>query len=445
MTLAAGLAVIALAVFAVVRRVDVRLALTLAALALGLLARQPEVILQTFLVTLSREQFVVPICTAMGFAYVLRHTDCDRHLVHLLIKPVRRVRLFLIPGTVLVGFLVNIPIISQTSTTVTIGAVIVPLLRAARLSSVTIGAALLLGSSIGGELLNPGAPELQTVSTALNIASTECVARVAPLLFVHLAVATALFWVICTRAEAKTAPSGDTTSPIEAGPEFESDFRVNYLKAAVPLVPLALLFLTGPPLQLIDVPRGWLIGAEESAKLRPDSRLIGAAMLVGVATATVVAWRSAGGVARAFFDGAGYAFAHIISLIVSANCFGEGVKAIGLARVLGDAIDALPGSLAPCAAAFPLAFAAVSGSGFASTASLFGFFVEPSRSLGVDPAAVGAVVSLASAAGRTLSPVAAVALMCASMTDTTPLALSRRVAGPLLAGLVVVLLLRAVF
>jgi DcuC family C4-dicarboxylate transporter len=256
-------------------------------------------------------------------------------------------------------------------------------------------------------------------------------------------VATAVFWLMCSWAEAKASALKDAPP----GPKDELSaapaFGVNYLKAAVPLVPLVLLFLTGPPLQWIDVPRTWLTGAKEAPPLF-DSRLIGAAMLVGVAVAAVVAWRTAGGVARAFFDGAGYAFAHIISLIVAANCFGEGVKAIGLAALLGDAIRALPGLLVPSAAAFPLAFAAVSGSGFASTASLFSFFVEPSEAVGIHPANVGAVVSLAAAAGRTMSPVAAVTLMCASMTDTTPMALARRVAGPLLVGLGVVLLLRAV-
>src|ERR1700730_7465924 len=150
MTLVLGLLIIVAAVVAVIRRVDVRLALLLAAFALGIVAGDPAPILRTFLATLSNEMFVVPICTAMGFAYVLRHTQCDQHLVHLLMKPLERVRGLLIPGTVIVGFRVNMPIVSQTSTAVTIGTVAIPLLLAARLSPVTIGAALLLGSSIGG-------------------------------------------------------------------------------------------------------------------------------------------------------------------------------------------------------------------------------------------------------------------------------------------------------
>src|SRR5436305_5475163 len=124
MTILLGILIIAAAVYAVLRQVDVRLALVLAALVLGALAGDPMAIVRTFLVTLAREQFVVPICTAMGFAYVLRHTGCDQHLVHLLVEPLRRVRPLLVPGAVLAGFPLNIPDISQTNTAVTIGTVL---------------------------------------------------------------------------------------------------------------------------------------------------------------------------------------------------------------------------------------------------------------------------------------------------------------------------------
>ncbi len=153
-----ALLAIAAAIYAVGRGLDVRLALLLAALALSGLAGDVRPVLRKFLGTFSDEKFVIPICSAMGFAYVLRQTQCDRHLVHLLTKPLRYARPLLIPGVVLVGFVVNIPVISQTSTAVCIGAVVVPLMRRAGLSAMTIGASILLGSSLGGELLNPGAP-----------------------------------------------------------------------------------------------------------------------------------------------------------------------------------------------------------------------------------------------------------------------------------------------
>jgi DcuC family C4-dicarboxylate transporter len=445
--------IIAVAVYAIIRQVDVRLVLLLAALALGSLAGNPLAIVQTFLATLSREQFVLPICCAMGFAYVLRQTQCDQHLIHLLVEPLRRARLFLIPGAVLVGFLVNIPVISQTSTAVAIGSVLVPLLLAARVSPVTTGAALLLGSSLGGELLNPGAPELRTVASTLGISSALCVARVLPLLLVQLAVATILFWALSLRAEAEyhkqegddVAGANGTEAPATSSDEANAvpPFRVNLFKAMVPMVPLVLLFLTGPPLNVFQVPYDWLINPDSKSGDDPrnfESRLIGAAMLVGVAVAATTSWRAVPGIARAFFEGAGYAITHIISLIVTAACFGAGIKQIGLAAQLGAAITAWPGLLVPAAGSLPLGFAWVSGSGMAATQSLFEFFVPPAQAIGIDPVHVGAMVSIGAAAGRTLSPVAAVTLMCAALTGTRPFDLIRRLALPLLLGLGAVVL-----
>jgi len=437
-----GLLIILAAVVAVARGIDVRVALTLAALALGALVNKVHLVGQKFLKTLGDEQFVLPICCAMGFAYVLRQTGCDQHLVQLLVKPVRRVRRFLIPGTVVVGFLVNTPIISQTSTAVTIGPVLVPLLQAAQLSPLAIGSALLLGSSIGGELLNPGAPELQTISKALHIDATECIAHILPVLMIQLVVATILFWILTVLTEER-APQASPAGPSKEGsPPETPPFRVNPLKAAVPLVPLVLLFLTGPPLALVPIDRGWLIGRSEPADMRPDSRLIGAAMLIGAAVAAATAGRKGLQSAAAFFEGAGHAFATIISLIVCAQAFGEGVRLIGLDVLLGQGIVYIPGLLFPLAIGLPLIFAMLCGSGYAATQSLYEFFVTPAQQLGIDPVSVGALVSVGAAAGRTMSPVAAVAMMCGALTGTQSLILVRRVSIPLLGGLAAVLIAR---
>jgi C4-dicarboxylate transporter, DcuC family len=483
-----GVLVISLAIFAVYRRVDVRLALLGAALALGILGGDPLRIVRAFLETFSDERFVVPICTAMGFAYVLRYTGCDQHLVHLLLRPVQRVRGLLIPGTIAVGFLVNIPVVSQTSTAITLGAVAIPLLLAARIPPLTVGAALLLGSSIGGELLNPGAPELRTIveesgrasrQQGPGLTSAAVVARIAPLNFLGLAVATAVFCALYARPRAlagmdkedvaKGKEATETPPPGPAPPPF----KVNPLMALVPLVPLGLLFLTAPPLSVVRIPPEWLVAPARKVEprltvlavapqvgfpaavpwpglavnapradggLSPaqrglfDSRLIGTAMLIGVVVAALVVWNKAPRVAGAFFEGAGYGFTHIISLIVAARCFAEGVDAIGLAKLLGQLIAAVPWLLLPAAGVVSLGFAVLSGSGMATTQGLYKFFAEAALPQKMDLGLVGAVVALTAAAGRTMSPVAAVTLMSAELTGTNPLELARRVALPLLAG-----------
>ncbi len=210
---------------------------------------------------------------------------------------------------------------------------------------------------------------------------------------------------------------------------------------------MGLLFASGlpAPYNLFEVPDTW-VALPKGGQRDPayGSRLIGLAMLVGVGVAMIVAPSKSRGCVKPFFDGAGYGFANIISLIVTANCFGTAIRESCLAPELGRVIETAPRLLDPLAAFVPLGFAAVSGSGMASTQSLYGSFYDPAVALGLDPAAVGALVSIGSAAGRTMSPVAAVVLMCASLTETRPLDLVKRVALPLLTGMAVVVVLRAV-
>ena len=459
-----SVAIVFASVAAVFRGVDVRLALFAGALALGVVAGETYEVVRTFLKTFSNEKFVVPICSAMGFAYVLKLTGCDRHLVRMLMHPLRHVRFLMVPGVVLVGFLVNIPVISQTSTAVCLGTVVVPLMRAAGFAPLTIGATLLLGVSIGGELLNPGAPELLTVSAKTGVPTTRMWSDILPLVIPQLVVAAIVLWIMEVRTASGERQLPETPTPVADAPgspeELPPEGPINPLKAFVPLVPLALLFLAGPPLNLVPIPQKWVVdrppaastaavggvagqyAIEETRDKATSSRLIGLAMLVGVAVAAAVTPGKAGGCMRAFFDGAGSGFTNIISLIVTATCFGTGIRVAGLADHLEALIAAEPTLLQPLAAFVPAGFGFVCGSGMATTQSLYGFFYGPSVALGADPVGVGMMVSLGAAAGRTMSPVAAVVLMCAALTETKPFTLVKRVAPPLIIGLIVVVGLR---
>jgi C4-dicarboxylate transporter, DcuC family len=375
----------------------------------------------------------------MGFAYVLRQTECDQHLVQLLVRPIRSLRPLLIPGTVLIGFVVNIPIISQAGTVVTIGPVLIPLLRAARLSPTTIGAAILLGASLGGELFNPGAVEWKTLTNELKVDAIDAIHLVTPYLLLHLAIATLLFWWLSARAEARLTRE-ESMAPPGPAPEEEKPFRVNLLKAVVPVVPVVLLFLAGPPLRWLNVPRHWLIGTNVAEEALFGGRLIGAAMLLGAVVAAVVSPRKAANSARAFFEGAGYAFAQVISVIVVASCFGKAMEGIGVRDQFTGLVKDNPRILRPSALILPLLFAVLCGSGMASTQALFHLFMGPAEEAHVNKTMIGALVSLGSSAGRTISPVAPVVLICATLAGATPLDLIRRLLLPVLTGVAAVLI-----
>jgi DcuC family C4-dicarboxylate transporter len=168
---------------------------------------------------------------------------------------------------------------------------------------------------------------------------------------------------------------------------------------------------------------------------RSGSRLIGLAMLVGVGVAALSTPKTIKSTMSEFFSGAGYGFTHIVSLIVVANAFGKGIEVCGLAKSLGQFISLNSSLLTPLAAIVPCLFAALSGSGMASTQSLYGFFYDPAIAVGADPVSLGSVVSIASAAGRTMSPCAAVVAMCGTLGGVKPWVLVKLVAGPLIFGL----------
>jgi DcuC family C4-dicarboxylate transporter len=318
--------------------------------------------------------------------------------------------------------------------------VVVPVMRAAGFHPLVIGSALLLGSSVGGELFNPGAPELNTVFKKTGV-STVTLARVhLPwVVLPQLVVSTLVFWAL-TRWWWKD------TAPADAGIADDPE-PLRWWQAAVPLVPLFLLVAAGDPLNWIQIPEHWLVEAKPN--LTPDDmkklasgRTVGLAMIAGSVVAALAAPRKAGGCVKAFFEGGGYALTHIVSLIVVAVTFGKALEKAGFDGFVGQVVASAPWLLVPLAVLVPWAFAAASGSGMASTSSLYGAFHPAAEAAGADPNDVGALVSIGSAAGRTMSPVAAVAVMCGRLTDTTPWALAGRVAVPLLAGLAAVIALR---
>jgi C4-dicarboxylate transporter, DcuC family len=445
-SIAAGLVILAIILWALARGYEVRIVLLLGAFALAALGQQAEQIVIALLQGLADSTSVVPICSAMGFAYVIRAFGCDQELVKALSRPLLYARFLVVPGTILIGFVVNIPIISQTSTSLAVGTVLIPLLRSLGLQGVVIGSALLLGASIGGELLNPGAPELVAVADKLKIKPTSLTPEVAKVVFIHLGVAMAVYlWLrrrestvpplSQERVESSATPSN---SPLERGRTMSSPLdtgrTILWWMALVPVVPIALLFLFGPPLNLFTWPSEWLLSPKDRPELY-SPRLIGVAMLVGCLVACLAVPKQAGSVAKHFFEGAGYGYTHIISLIVIAKCFSEGIKLAGIADFIAHLAEAAPVLLLPLAALLPACLAFLSGSGIGATQGLYPLLADVAIAQQIDPILVGVLCCLGAAAGRTASVVAAVTIMCSNLTETKPLELSRRVMVPLAVAL----------
>ncbi len=197
-----------IAIIFMFRHIDVRLNLGLCAAGLFLIAGKFPQLFVIIAQQMANEKTVVPICTAMGFAYVLKLTECDYHLTKLLISPLRYGKWLLIPGGIIAAYIVNMAIISQSSTAAIVGTVLLPLLQAIGIMPMIGGSLLLLGSSMGGELFNPGAVELVKLAELTKLPVSTLVAKVMPVDLLASVTALIVFWILAVVLLQKTEAEG---------------------------------------------------------------------------------------------------------------------------------------------------------------------------------------------------------------------------------------------
>jgi DcuC family C4-dicarboxylate transporter len=424
MQFAATLVIIAVTMWLLVREVDVRLVLFGAGLALASLALHPVVVFDVFLAEMGNSKTMGPICTAMGYAYVLRATGCDRAMVRLLLAPVRRVRWLLIPGGCAVGFITNIAITSQTGAAAAVGPILVPVMIAAGYSPLIAAATLVLGCSGGGSLYNPGDADL----VAINLASRAPMNLVLNAMFLPLlcgfTTAVAVFTFSSNRdlAAAVTPPAESDANATAAEPRW---------KALLPPLPVVAIFLMLPGVFFRSLPPPFENG------LPVSHAMIASTIVVLLLCRDEVSKR-----VKSFFEGMGYAYANIISLIVTASCFIAGMTEVGLTDRFVKLVSGVGWVSKLLAGFFPGLLGVITGSGMGPSIAFSKAVLPALRDTNL-PAALdlGALGAISASFGRTMSPVAAVVIFSATTFGNAPtMALIKRTAPPLLAGFVVALL-----
>ncbi len=412
--------VIGLAVYFVIKGADVRLVLFLAGLSLSFIALKPWIIFDTFQKVIGDGKIIGPICTAMGFAFVVRETGCDKEMVRLLVQPIKKIKWLLLPGGCIIGFLTNMAITSQTaSAAAAVGPVLMPLMIAAGFHPIIAGAALVLGCSAGGNLFNPGEPDIVAIQINTNGIIGDILQRtVAPELIGFLVAVT--FFVFFSRKE----PEEKIES--EAVFEVQEETRPNIIKALLPPLPIILLFMTQPKFNLFP----------PLLKLYPAGLPVPHAMLISTIIVFLIMNKELSKQTKAFFEGLGFAFTNVISLIITASCFITGLEAVGLLKSLVSSISSsgITGKL--ISTVFPLMLGILSGSGTAPSVG-FSQAVLPEISKLSQTGAIdlGIMGAIGATFGRTMSPVAAVVIFTSVLLNIKPLQIVKRTAPPLLIGL----------
>ena len=195
----------------------------------------------------------------------------------------------------------------------------------------------------------------------------------------------------------------------------EEAFHVRPLLAIVPLVPLFLLIL----------------GSKQVGLLLNGYKIANPTILARVSDEELTK----------FFEGMGNAYADVIGLIVCASVFTTGMTAIGLTGALTDLMEGSQAAAAAAGTFGPFFIAVISGSGDAAAFAFNGAITPFAEQFGLSIMDLGSLAQIAGAMGRSMSPIAGAAIICAGLAKVNPIEVSKRNALPCLASAIVLMLL----
>lgn len=415
MTISSILVVI-VTIYCLAKRYESRLVLALAGFVLASIGGAPINAFKAFSHAMLETKLFESIIAVMGFALVMKYTECDKHLINLLVKPLKKAGSLLIPAVVLVTFFINISITSSAGASAAIGAILIPLMLTAGIHPAIAGAAIYAGTY--GAMFNPGYPQNAII---MSVSQTDTVAIVAnhfyPLLACGVIGAVSL-WIY---ARIKGEDKGYVWA--EAAEAESEEFKVNLLKAMVPLIPIVILVLG-------------------SMKIVPALKVfaISHAMIIGCVAAFVVTRKNPQKMSSEFWEGAGHAFGHVFGIIICALIFVEGLNTVGLIQQLIGLMIENPAIAKVSAGVGPFILGIMSGSGDAAAVAFNKAVTIHAGAMGIDPASMGSVVAIAGALGRTMSPVAGGMIICAMLAGSTPMETAKRNApGMIVATIVLVI------
>ncbi len=396
-----GLVIIALSIYLLVKQYESRMVLLAAGIAMAAIAGDPLAAFDAFSKSMVNGALIQAICSVMGFAFVMKLTECDKHLVNLFGNGLRKIRPVLVPAAVMATFAINVALPSAAGAAAAVGAIFIPILISSGVHPATAGAAVLAGTF--GSMLNPGLSHNPFVAKLAGVGPMDVIAVHAKADIIGgLIGAFSLAIVDKYLTKDKAYGQGKTVDEMKK-------ISVNLLYAIIPLLPVVLLMLgtvsSLPVLKKVGVPH---------------------AMLIGAIIALAVTRTKPQEITKAFFEGMGNAFANIMGIIIAAGVFVGGMTSIGLVKAFIDLLTHATGIVKYAATFGPFLLAVIAGSGDAA-AFAFNEAVTPhAQKFGLEVINMGSIAALTGCFGRTMSPIAGATIVCATIAGVSPMELAKR-------------------
>ena len=424
-----GVVILLATVFALVKQYETKMILFASGLLLCIIGGNPMNAFEAFATRMTTGGLIQPILSVMGFAFVMKVTECDKHLVNFLSKGLIKVRPILIPGAALATFAINTALPSAAGAAAAVGAILIPVLMEAGISPAMAAAAVLTGTF--GSMISPGLSHNPFIA---NIASVEvmdviAVHYTADVVSVVIGALSLAVLAFVLKEDGRGSGAG---GEISAANLEITTVKVNYLKAVVPVIPILILILgatkTVAAFAKVSIPAAMLIGV-----------LFG---VLASLTDTKLNKEYLEKVSKAFFDGMGNAYANIMGIIIAAAVFVKGLETIGLIKSFIDSMIGAPGIVKIAATFGPFLLGVVSGSGDAAAIAFNEAVTPQAAQFGLKIINMGSIAALGGALGRTMSPLAGAAIIVATMAGVNPLEVAKRNApGMIIAAIVAIFIL----
>ena len=398
-----GFAIILITIYCLMKQYETRLVLFVSGVIMAIISGNLMVAFDAFSKSMKNANLIEPIIAAMGFAMVLQITKCDQHLIYLLAKSLKNLGPALVPGAVLATALVNTSITSAGGCSAAVGAILIPVLIGSGVHPAMAAAAVFAGT-YGSPMLNPGFGQIAIVADVAHSTPIDVISNhYHVVLILGLITAASLTIVAFIKGEHKGYHS-------EALDNVE-DFKINYIMALVPMLPLIILVLgsTG----VVPLFKKFAISH---------------AMLIGCFAAFLATRKNPVEISKAFFKGAGDGFATVFGIITMALVFVSGVKSLGIIDWMIQEMINTPAIAKVSATVGPFLLGVISGSGEAASIAFNQSVTIHADTLGLNALNLGSLAAISGALGRTMSPIAGCAIICAGFAKVNPLELVKRTA-----------------
>ncbi len=418
MFLIIGAIVVLAVIYLLLKRHESRMVLIAAGILMCIVAGKPMASLDAFAKSMTNAGLITSVCSCMGFAWCMKYTGCDKHLVVAIGKVLKRMGFLLIPGATLATFVVNIAIPSAAGCSAAVGVIFIPIMMSAGIHPAMAAAAVKSGTY--GSMLNPGLVHNAVIAKLAGVQITDVIANHTMATVVGVLIAAAVLTVI-----AVVLKENKGYVPADGVVAEDEDFSINPLYAIMPLIPVIILLLG-------------------STKVVPALKMgVPHAMVIGAILSLAVTRKNPVELTKQFFNGMGDAYANIIGIIISVGVFVAGLNALGLIKALIAWMLNSTGIVKFAATFGPFLLALISGSGDAATVAFNEAVTPHAAEFGIATMNMGSIAALGGTLGRTISPIAGATIICAGIAGVDPMEVCKRnalgIVCALIAGMVLLL------